>query len=89
MVNIFQPNMNKTTGFSTLQGTLNKTTKEAREFFKVLGSNLNNINQWLEQDAKDDPAKVLKIIKTLLSLLFLRWQDRNLNVILIRTRKLT
>lgn len=45
------------------EGTPNKTTTEVREAFQeLISGNLDSMNEWIEQVAKDNPAKALELL---------------------------
>lgn len=47
-------------------GSQNKYTKQVKEAFgMLLNNNLDNLSNWLEQVAQDDPKEALKIIMAL------------------------
>ena len=48
------------------KGSQNKYTKQTKEAFgMLLAGNLNNLSQWLEAVAAEDPKEALKIIMAL------------------------
>jgi hypothetical protein len=54
----------KKTGGRTA-GVSNKKTREIKEAFKELvEGNLNNITKWMEQVAKENPAKALEFMQS-------------------------
>lgn len=60
----FKKGKSKTGGRN--EGVQNKKTKEVRAAFKqLIEDNLDNMTQWLEDVAKDDPSKALTHIQGL------------------------
>jgi hypothetical protein len=45
------------------KGATDRTTKEIRELFEsILNDNVGNVSKWIEETAKDNPAKAVELV---------------------------